>query len=301
LAMATPFRIPVTKNYPFSERRGVCERLGELIDDLVLGAMPLTERPGSGGRMILGSWARAHTTYGAIIVLANEEEPDGQTVVMLSRPLFETMVDLYWIAQDPIKAQQLATDSHRLLQIVIPEHYNATSLRPGDRELPIDPALLADRERLSKMFGPKARQHWTKQDLRERAKLVDADVPQDTPGELEARYDEDHFLANLVLHGSPMTINDRLNGTAGRLTVQLGATDQHLPNGMRHAYWAYYRIGHLLVEQFAPDRLDLLRADYRDGWPKLQTITDDAIKTAGRNGPCPCGSERKTKDCHGRL
>jgi hypothetical protein len=63
--MPQPFRIPVTKNYPFSERRVVCERLGELIDELVLGAMPRTGRAGSGGRMILGSWARAHTTYGA--------------------------------------------------------------------------------------------------------------------------------------------------------------------------------------------------------------------------------------------
>jgi len=298
--MPRPFRIPVTKNYPLSERRRVCERLGELIDELVLGTMPLAERPGSGGRMILGSWARAHTTYGAIIVLASEEEPDGQTVVMLSRPLFETMVDLYWIARNPLEAQDLATQNYRLLRIVIPEHYNR-SLKPGDRALPVDPADLADRETLAKTFGAKGQKHWTTLDLRARAKAVNEDVPQDSLGELDARFDEDHHLANLVLHGSPMTINDRLLGTAGRLTVQLGATDQHLPNGMRHAYWSYYRIGHLLVEQFAPDHLDHLRASYREGWPTLQTITTDAIKAAGRNGSCPCGSKRKTKDCHGRL
>jgi hypothetical protein len=220
LVMAQPFRIPVTRNYPFSERRGVCERLGELIDELVLGAMPLTERAGSGGRMILGSWARAHTTYGAIIVLANEEEPDGQTVVMLSRPLFETMVDLYWIARNPLKAQDLAMQNYRLLRIVIPEHYNR-SLKPGDREMPINPADLADRETHARTFGTKAQKHWTTLDLRARAKAVNEDVPQDTPGELDDRFDEDHHFANLVLHGSPMTINDRLNGTAGRLTVQL--------------------------------------------------------------------------------
>ena len=88
--------------------------------------------------MIFANWAQAHTTYGAIVTLAHEEEPDDQTVMMLSRPLFEAMVDLYWIAKDPIKAQDLATQSYRLLQIVIPERYNA-HLRPGDREMPIIP------------------------------------------------------------------------------------------------------------------------------------------------------------------
>jgi hypothetical protein len=298
--MSPTFRLPTLKTYPLSNRLITCEALGDLIDELVLNSVPYAERPGSGERMLLGSWAQAHTTYGAIVILAHEEEPDGQTVVMLSRPLFEAMVDLYWIAFNPIKAQDLAAQNYRLLQIVIPEHYNA-NLRPGDREMPIDPGALADREALAERFGPKARKHWTTLDLRARAKVVDMHVPQDTSGELDERFDEDHFLANLVLHGSPMTINDRLKESPGGVTVRVGATSQHLANGLRHAYWSYYRIGRLLVGRVAPDNLDRLDASYREGWPRLQTITTDAIKASGRNGACPCGSDGKTKDCHGAL
>ena len=98
-----------------------------------------------------------------------------------------------------------------------------------------------------------------------------------------------------------MTINDRLEYSPQGVTVRLGPTRQYLANGLRHAYWSYYRIGWLLVKRLAPDGLDHLMSNYREGWPRLQTITNDAIKAAGRNGACPCSSDRKTKDCHGAL
>jgi hypothetical protein len=112
------FRPPVTKVYPLQERLAICESLGDAPDELVLGAMPIVERPGSGERMVLARWSHAHTTYGAIVMLAHEEEPDGQTVAMLSRPLFEAMIDAYWIAGNPLKAQDLAVKHFRLLRIV---------------------------------------------------------------------------------------------------------------------------------------------------------------------------------------
>ena len=139
--MPPTFRPPVTKVYPLRERLAICQSLGDTLDELVLGAMPIMERPGSGERMVLARWSHAHTTYGAIVMLAHEEEPDGQTVAMLSRPLFEAMVDAYWIADDPLKAQDLAMQHFRLLRIVIAERHN-TRLLPGDPKLPVEPAAL---------------------------------------------------------------------------------------------------------------------------------------------------------------
>ena len=98
-----------------------------------------------------------------------------------------------------------------------------------------------------------------------------------------------------------MAMNDRLMDTPGGITVQLGPTEQHLANGLRHAYWSYYRIGWLLAGRLNAQRQPELEAAYRAGWPKLQTITVGALKAAGRNGPCPCGNLVKTKDCHGAL
>jgi hypothetical protein len=250
--------------------------------------------------MMLARWAHAHTTYGAISILAGEQEPDGQTVAILSRPLFEAMVDVYWIHANPERAQGLAVDNFRLLRIVIPEHYNARR-RPGDPEMPIDGADLAARERLSKLFGPKAQRHWTTLDLRARAQSVEGTVPQDSDDELLDRFDEDNRLANLLIHGSPMAMNDRLKTSARGVTVQLGATAQHLPNGLRHAYWSYYRMGWLIAGHLAPRSRRDIEAAYREGWPKLQTITEGALKAVGRNGRCPCESGRKAKDCHGAI
>jgi hypothetical protein len=258
------FRPPVLKTLPLVERLAACESLGELIDELVLSAMPFVERAGSGERMILARWSHAQTTYGAIVALAHEEEPDGQTIAMLSRPLFEAMVDVYWIASNPVKAQDLAVKHFRLLRIVVAKRHNARLL-PGDPSLPIHPADVADRASLSTFFGSEAQKHWTTLDLRSRIRAVDADVPQDVDGELNNRYYEDNQLANLLLHGSPMAINDRLEPSATGITVRLGPTEQHMASGMRQAYWSYYRVGSLLVSRLLPSRLDDLIAMYRAG------------------------------------
>jgi hypothetical protein len=297
--MPPSFRTPVTKFYPLGDRLALCDGLGDLIDEIVLSSMPRAQRPGSGERMILARWAHAQTTYGALLTLAREQ-PDGQSVVMLSRPVFEAMVDAYWIASNPLKAQDLAVKHFRLLRLNMAEFHNARG-RPGDPALPIDRTDLADRAALATLFGAKARTHWTRLDLRARARAVDADIPQDFPNELEGRYDEDNQLANLLIHGSPMAMNDRLVDTPRGITVQLGPTEQHLANGLRRAYWSYYRLGWLLASRLKPDSAQATDAAYRDGWPKLQTITAGALKAAGRNGACPCGSDAKTKDCHGSL
>jgi hypothetical protein len=296
--MTQPFRMPVTKSYPLAHRLELCDALGELTDDLILRAPPRAEVAGSGERMILAIWGRAQSTYGAVMGLA--ADGDGSSSAMLSRPLFESMLDAYWIAKDPLKAQALATKNLRLLRLVVSEHYNARRL-PGDPEMPSFPEDLADREALVKLFGPKAKTHWTRLDLRARARDVAADVPQTFDGELDDRYEEDNQLANLLLHGSPMAINDRITETPGRVTVSVGPTDQHLANGLRHSYWSYFRLARLLAARACPDRVSELDAIYGHGWPRLQTITDGALRETGRNGRCPCESGLKSKDCHGGL
>ncbi len=64
--------------------------------------------PGSrqGERMLFASWARAVGTFSAVLLAA--EERCGDQVGMLARALFEGMVDAYWIAKNPVKAQRLA-------------------------------------------------------------------------------------------------------------------------------------------------------------------------------------------------
>lgn len=195
--MPTRFRLPVTKTYPLAARIEVCDQLGDLVDSVVIGSMPRPERSGSGERMLLARWAHAQTNYGAALNLAREPEADGQSVAMLSRPLFEAMVDCYWIVKEPIKAQDLAVKHHRLLRIIVAENYNAWRL-PGDPEMPIFAEDRAEQASFAKLFKPKAQRHWTTLDLRSRVRAVGGNVPQDSTGELEHQYDVDNQLANLL-------------------------------------------------------------------------------------------------------
>jgi hypothetical protein len=161
---------------------------------------------------------------------------------------------------------------------------------------------LRDRKELAKLFGTKGQRHWSRLGLPDRISAVEQLVPQAYEGELRARYEEDNLLANHLLHGSALVLNDRLSdGPDGRLRLLVGATEQHMPNGLRHGFWSYQRLSRLIAERNSPNRVGAIDDLYQGGWPVLQTLTVPALKVAGRNGSCPCESGRKVKDCHGGL
>lgn len=63
------------------------------------------------------------------------------------------------------------------------------------------------------------------------------------------RYMQDHKLANLLLHGAGLALNDRITESdAGVATIRVGPSEQHLANGLRHAYWSYHRVIRLVAE-----------------------------------------------------
>src|SRR3989442_15495889 len=113
--------MPPIKTHPLQDRLKLCAELGDECDRLILKQPPRLERAGSGERMMLAIWGRAQTTYGAVIQLATAG--DGDSVAMLSRPLFESAIDGYWIAKHSLKAQELAVNHLRLLRIDVAEHY----------------------------------------------------------------------------------------------------------------------------------------------------------------------------------
>ena len=41
-------------------------------------------------------------------------------------------------------------------------------------------------------------------------------------------------------------------------------------------------------------------AEHRSVGSASDTLTDEQLKGASRNGPCPCGSGKKFKMCHGK-
>jgi hypothetical protein len=296
--MAAPFVPPELKMFPLKQRLRACRKLAQLARQSLEGSGP------SGGwegeRMTLAVWARAAGTFEAVLVLGDKGY--GDQVGMLSRALFESAVDAYWIARYPLKAQPFAELHMRLMRLVVAEHWNDRERRDGDPELPLFPEDVRDREKLTKLFRSKGQLHWTRQGLPDRIAAVDALVPQDRVGELTDRYEEDNRLANLLLHGASMAINDRISDAGfGRIRIHVGASEQHLANGLRHAFWSYERLVWLVATRRNPAAVSDIERLYAETWPLLQTITVPRLKNAGTDGECPCGSGRRVGACHGSL
>jgi hypothetical protein len=288
---------PETKTFPLDARLLGCRALA----DQVLTAFG-GPQPGDllGERMVLAVWARAAGTFDAALRLASEDSY-GDQVLIMARALFEAAVDAYWIAKHPAEAQRLAVLHFRQSRLLIAETWNEHALQPGDPALPLFTEDISDRELLAGLFGPHGDRHWSRQSLYRRVKEVDATVTQDSKGELLARYNLDNRLANLAVHGGAVTINDRVTDGRYDATIIVGATPQHLANGLRHAYWSYERLCLLVSKRRAPATQATIEALYADTWPQLQTVTVPALKHAGRNGTCPCGSGHKVKACHGAI
>jgi SEC-C motif len=277
----------------------VCEGLATLAREFTVD-FRVSRRSGGGERMILAIWARAAGTFDALLALA--DRGFGEQVGMLSRTLFEAAVDAYWVAGNSAEAERLAVLQFRQTRLLTAERWNKNERRDGDPSMPLLPEDLKERDKLAKLFGTKGQRHWSCLGLPDRITAVERSLPQEKEGELRARYEEDNMLANYLLHGTAVALNDRLGDSPdGGLRLLVGATGQHLPNGLRHGFWSYQRLSRLIAARHSPDRADTIDEVYREGWPLLQTLTVPSLKAAGRNGPCPCGSGRKVKDCHGGL
>jgi hypothetical protein len=298
--MPVEFAPPKLHTFPLDERLAVCRDLADFVEKAFAGPQPAPWNQ-KGDRMILATWARAAAgTFSAVLLLA--EQHHGDQVGMLARALFESAIDAYWISSHPTEAQRLGVLHFRFMRLLVAEQWNEHELRDGDPPLPLMAEDIRDRTELTKLFGTKGQRHWTRLGLPDRIAAIKGAFPQARDDELLVRYDADNRLANLLLHGSTMALNDRITDTGfGSATIHVGPTDQHLANGLRHAYWSYERLALLIADRRNPDARAEIERLYDAGWPRLQTITAPALKKAGRNGQCPCGSGRKAKDCHGAV
>lgn len=292
------FTPPELKTFPLNQRLSLCHKLAGVARKALEGSGPAGGWQGE--RMTLAIWGRAAGTFEAVALLAKQRY--GDQVGMLARALFESAIDVYWIARYPAKAQRQAEMQMRLMRLVVAENWNEHERRDGDPRLPIYDEDRRDRARLAKLFGSKAQGAWSRQNLPNRIAAVSELVPQDRENELMARYADDNRLANYLLHGAAMAINDRIIETGpGQLTIRVGASEQHLANGLRHAYWSYQRLVLLVAQRRNPAAAPEIEQLYATAWPQLQTITLPALKKAGPDGQCPCQSGLTVRACHGSI
>lgn len=275
-----------------------CERLL----DFVLGLLqPWRGRPleFEHDGLIAAIFARTTNTFWSAVELARIGF--GEQASMLNRSLFEDMVDLHWTVDNPAVAVE-RYDQHNqhgemLLADALRKH---PDFMPADELPAFDPD---DRAALDKLFGRFGNRSWTGVGLHDRVTSIEHQWGSDEGvGYLRFFRDVVHRDNNQLLHVSAHALNQvitRSGPDAGGLGLKLGPGDEYLDRGMSGSFWIYGQSVGVVLERFGFAERDEFSGLFEELMPSFHRFSDDEIKRVGRNDPCPCGSGKKFKRCHG--
>lgn len=186
-----------------------------------------------------------------------------EQATMLTRSLYEDMVDAHWISRNRDDAVQLFADHRRYsldhkAAIVerYPEHFDH-----WDVELP---RLTDDgRTRLRPVFGKHCSTSWTGLSLPRRVNEI---LPCWKPGadRRQVMFIFEWVLphVNETLHTSSASISAMIEETgdpSAPLAFEIGASDESLPRVLFFAYWSYWQMLSLIMDEFGLSGLDDLR------------------------------------------
>jgi hypothetical protein len=241
--------------------------------------------------------ARSIKTFAAIPHLVRNGY--GEQAAMLGRSLFEDMVDAHWVSLHPElsveRYEQQITHNSMVLAERVAKHPN---IYP-DIELPIHDE--DERKRLNAIFGRYGDRSWTGLSLHERTTAIES-CWKDEEGRGHFLFIRDiaHRLNNQLLHAGAYSLNQTLRRQDGEsLSYKLGPSNDHIDQVVFNVYWIFLQTASLMVEHFELDTLDALAEMSDRHRASFSRPTEDDLRGVGRNDPCPCGSGKKLKKCHG--
>jgi hypothetical protein len=229
---------------------------------------------------------RALQTFDAAVLLADRGY--GPQALMLGRSIFEDMVVAQRTRREPKRARDAFFDHFEHSREVYRESLRELGVTvPPDLDAipPLDPE---NRRRLDKKFGPHGHRLWTEDRIREMLDEVQADSSSAESRALSVLY-ADYLLSNRVLHNTPLALNQPLF---------VGGAELLLPDALRLAYGSFARATSAALDVTSEDEVTILSS--RDS-PLFIELTAESRSSIGRNDPCPCGSGRKYKRCHGAI
>lgn len=211
----------------------------------------------------------------------------GEQAGMLCRSLFEDMAVAWWIRQaDPQHVQEL---------------FDASELRfRAERERDLikhghvgaETRGLLDEERRAKILKPHLPPLWVGKGVYDILKEVESAWPKEERPLLWEIHDLTHGGHNWILHDTPLA----MELTMGAQRFFAARSNQYVAEALRAALYSIGHIGRAVLEGEALGALDQRLSELR---PVLFPLTSDQRKGIGPNDPCPCGSGRKYKACHG--
>jgi hypothetical protein len=212
----------------------------------------------------------------------------GEQAGMLCRSLFEDMAVAWWLRDaEPRTVRELFETSQTRWHAEREEQL----IKHGKVDDAVALGLLGDGRR-REIFAQRRPALWVGKGVYAIVKDIETHWPPDERALLWEMHDLTHNLHNNMLHHTPLAMN--LTMPAGRLSSR--RSDQYVPEALRSAL---YCIGHLGRAVLREESLATLEAALTDLRPVLVVLPQDRVAGVGRNDPCPCGSGRKFKTCHG--
>ena len=225
----------------------------------------------------------------------------GKQGEMLERALFEDMVDAHWATVKPELAEE-RFDQH-LRHGAIPfgdaARHHPEQYDPGD--LPtVDEN---ERKSLAKVFGDFGHKSWTGVNLHDRVKAIEH-LWSDGMARRQL-----YFFVRIVqrynnnqLHVSAHALNSLVReDTDDSIAFHVGPSARDVEKALFTSLWTATQIQRLVLRHFDFTRAtrDELESIFTDGMALFRTLSDEELAGLGRNDPCPCGSGKKFKRCHG--
>lgn len=248
--------------------------------------------------MIVALLARSLDTFICSVDLA--ERGYTAQAMMLNRSLYEDMADAHWIATDSKTAVQRYEDHHEHNRMLLAEQMAKYPRHVPDLALPnFDPE---ERKRLDGIFGPHGTAPWSKLSIYDRVELI-APMWKHEVAREDLRFFRDiaQRQNNQTLHVSASSLNATVEHVDDDwIRYRMGPRhDGWLAVALFGAFWTFTQTITLVIDEMEWPMSDNERARLF-GFRAFITLTDEQMKTTGRNDPCPCGCGLKFKRCHGR-
>lgn len=90
-----------------------------------------------------------------------------------------------------------------------------------------------------------------------------------------------------------------LGADCAQLNFRTGPTSDRVGRALYGGFWTYVQTFSLVMDRFKIPKREGLNALHVRGEIAFKKLSDEQTKDVGRNDPCPCGSGRKFKRCHG--
>ena len=253
---------------------------------------PATDLP----TFVVGAtFARAVKTFRGSLTLARTGYAEQSA--MLNRSLFEDMALAYWIDEKGATAVEMLDRHHTLAADVYREalgQHGRSAEATG-----IEPLEVEERRALESEFG-KHGSWFGRGGLHRVLKEIEHRwADEDERALLWRMYALAHRYNTLLLHHSANALNQNVARRADdQIAYSVGPSDRNVEGALLSAYYPLSQLG-LLVFASDPEQ-PVLAAMVREALPSFIRLEPEVIEDTGRNDPCPCGSGKKFKKCHGK-